>query len=55
MNNLKRAEAIINNSNPTDLDLLVLPEMAFTGGDYILLLEVGADLLQVTTLVQLKR
>jgi protein N-terminal amidase len=31
MHNLKRAEAIINRSNPVDLDLLVLPEMAFTG------------------------
>lgn len=29
--NLGRAEAIISRANPTDLDLLVLPEMAFSG------------------------
>jgi len=29
--NLKRAEAIIARAAPIDLDLLVLPEMAFSG------------------------
>lgn len=30
-NNLNRADAILNKANPEDLDLLVLPEMAFSG------------------------
>jgi predicted amidohydrolase len=30
-NNLKIADAILSKANPKDLDLLVLPEMAFSG------------------------
>lgn len=30
-NNLNRADKILNKANPEDLDLLVLPELAFTG------------------------
>jgi predicted amidohydrolase len=30
-NNLNRADAVLNKSNPEDLDLLVLPELAFSG------------------------
>jgi hypothetical protein len=30
-NNLNRADAVLNKANPDDLDLLVLPEMAFSG------------------------
>lgn len=30
-NNIKRAEAILDEGNPKDLDLLILPEMAFSG------------------------
>jgi len=33
--NLKRAEAIISKANPTDLDLLILPEMAFSGALFL--------------------
>lgn len=30
-NNLNRADAVLSKANPDDLDLLVLPELAFTG------------------------
>jgi hypothetical protein len=30
-NNLNRADAVLSKANPKDLDLLVLPEMAFSG------------------------
>ena len=30
-NNLNRADAVLKKANPHDLDLLVLPELAFTG------------------------
>ena len=30
-NNLNRADAVLNRADPDDLDLLVLPELAFTG------------------------
>lgn len=30
-NNLNRADAVLNRADPKDLDLLVLPELAFTG------------------------
>jgi protein N-terminal amidase len=30
-NNLNRADAVLSKANPSDLDLLVLPELAFTG------------------------
>jgi predicted amidohydrolase len=30
-NNLNRADAILNRASPQDLDLLVLPELAFSG------------------------
>jgi predicted amidohydrolase len=30
-NNLNRADAILSRADPKDLDLLVLPELAFTG------------------------
>ncbi len=30
-NNLTRAEAVLAKANPQDLDILVLPELAFTG------------------------
>lgn len=30
-NNIKRAEALLAEASPKDLDLLVLPEMAFSG------------------------
>lgn len=30
-NNLNRADEILNRTNPEDLDLLVLPELAFSG------------------------
>jgi hypothetical protein len=30
-NNLNRADAVLNKAKPEGLDLLVLPEMAFTG------------------------
>ena len=34
-NNLNRADAVLNKANPQDLDLLVLPELAFSGtSDY---------------------
>lgn len=30
-NNLNRADAVLNRADPEDLDLLVLPELAFSG------------------------
>lgn len=30
-NNLNRADSVLNKANPDDLDLLVLPELAFSG------------------------
>ncbi|KAH7321651.1 carbon-nitrogen hydrolase [Rhexocercosporidium sp. MPI-PUGE-AT-0058] len=33
-NNLNRADCVLSRSNPQDLDLLVLPEMAFTGYNF---------------------
>lgn len=30
-NNLNRADAVLSRANPQDLDLLVLPELAFSG------------------------
>ena len=30
-NNLNRADAVLSKANPDDLDLLVLPELAFSG------------------------
>lgn len=30
-NNLNRADAVLHKANPQDLDLLVLPELAFSG------------------------
>lgn len=30
-NNLNRADAVLSKANPEDIDLLVLPELAFTG------------------------
>jgi protein N-terminal amidase len=30
-NNLNRADAVLSKANPEDLDVLVLPELAFTG------------------------
>ncbi|KAI2606536.1 carbon-nitrogen hydrolase [Hypoxylon sp. NC1633] len=33
-NNLNRADAILNKANPENLDLLVLPELAFTGYNF---------------------
>ncbi|KAI0456798.1 carbon-nitrogen hydrolase [Xylaria acuta] len=33
-NNLNRADAVLNKANPEDLDLLVLPELAFTGYNF---------------------
>ncbi|KAI5924155.1 carbon-nitrogen hydrolase [Camillea tinctor] len=33
-NNLNRADSILNRSNPGELDLLVLPELAFTGYNF---------------------
>lgn len=37
-NNLNRADAVLSKANPKDLDLLVLPELAFTGSSQGLLL-----------------
>jgi predicted amidohydrolase len=31
-NNLNRADAVLSRADPDDLDLLVLPELAFSGG-----------------------
>ncbi|OWO99810.1 hypothetical protein B2J93_6865 [Marssonina coronariae] len=33
-NNLNRADAVLNRANPRDLDLLVLPELAFSGYNF---------------------
>lgn len=33
-NNLNRADAVLNKANPKDLDLLVLPELAFSGYNF---------------------
>ncbi|KAK8859314.1 Protein N-terminal amidase [Apiospora arundinis] len=33
-NNLNRADAVLSKANPEDLDLLVLPELAFTGYNF---------------------
>jgi protein N-terminal amidase len=30
-NNLNRADAVLSRANPKDIDLLVLPELAFSG------------------------
>lgn len=30
-NNLNRADAVLSRANPDDLDVLVLPELAFSG------------------------
>lgn len=30
-NNLNRADAVLSRANPDNLDLLILPEMAFSG------------------------
>jgi predicted amidohydrolase len=30
-NNLNRADSVLDRADPEDLDLLVLPELAFTG------------------------
>jgi predicted amidohydrolase len=30
-NNLNRADAVLNRTNAQDVDILVLPELAFTG------------------------
>jgi predicted amidohydrolase len=35
-NNLSRADKILSSVNPEDLDILVLPELAFTGMSWIL-------------------
>lgn len=35
-NNLNRADAVLSKANPENLDLLVLPELAFTGTQEIL-------------------
>ncbi|KAL8284665.1 hypothetical protein RB597_008497 [Gaeumannomyces tritici] len=43
-NNLNRADAVLNQADPRDienLDLLVLPEMAFTGNDFKSLSEIA--------------
>lgn len=43
-NNLNRADKILNKVNPEDLDLLVLPELAFTGtSSHHILAFVGFD------------
>ncbi|KAI0408032.1 carbon-nitrogen hydrolase [Xylaria palmicola] len=40
-NNLNRADAVLNRANPEDLDLLVLPELAFTGYNFKSLQEIS--------------
>jgi protein N-terminal amidase len=35
-NNLNRADAVLSKANTEDLDLLVLPELAFTGMPFCL-------------------
>lgn len=34
-NNLNRADAVLSKANPHDLDILVLPELAFSGRSYL--------------------
>ncbi|KAI1390823.1 carbon-nitrogen hydrolase [Hypoxylon trugodes] len=40
-NNLNRADAVLSKANPEDLDLLVLPELAFTGYNFKSLQEIS--------------
>lgn len=40
-NNLNRADAVLSRANPEDLDLLVLPELAFTGYNFKSLLDIS--------------
>jgi predicted amidohydrolase len=40
-NNLSRADSVLLKANPDDLDLLVLPEMAFTGYNFKSLREIS--------------
>ncbi|KAI1198487.1 hypothetical protein F5X97DRAFT_299299 [Nemania serpens] len=40
-NNLNRADAVLSKANPEDLDLLVLPELAFTGYNFKSLREIS--------------
>lgn len=40
-NNLNRADAVLSKANPEDLDLLVLPELAFTGYNFQSLQEIS--------------
>ena len=42
-NNLNRADSILSRVDPKDLDLLVLPELAFTGNFPVFLNPIGAD------------
>ena len=34
-NNLNRADAVLNKANPQNLDILVLPELAFSGTSFL--------------------
>lgn len=34
-NNLNRADAVLSRANPDDLDVLVLPELAFSGKSFM--------------------
>lgn len=43
-NNLNRADAVLSRANPEDLDLLVLPELAFTGYNFKSLQEISPHL-----------
>ena len=43
-NNLNRADSVLSKCNPHDLDLLVLPELAFTGMSMVLRLALAAFL-----------
>ncbi|ORY71510.1 carbon-nitrogen hydrolase [Pseudomassariella vexata] len=43
-NNLNRADAVLSKANPDDLDLLVLPELAFSGYNFKSLSEISAFL-----------
>ncbi|KAK7751659.1 hypothetical protein SLS62_006319 [Diatrype stigma] len=40
-NNLNRADAVLSKANPEDLDILVLPELAFTGYNFKSLQEIS--------------
>lgn len=42
-NNLNRADSVLSKANPDDLDLLVLPELAFSGMDGLLLISSNRD------------